>query len=440
MTVYLSFFYLSLLVNLNMKPKLVELSMLDYVWIYSWNVEEQEFYGIPVPQSQIQDSGLNRENIVPQDPIRVIFDASNFDHLVLVTQQRELFDRSMIFLYNCGLIDYYTLEAEHSQSGHLIMGEASLEDLQLEKYRGYAARVFCKGYRRCMDLFNFLKYNYHPFGINAMGKYFNSYQCYFDCERRHNPKFQSRGLFKVHDNQLVFVSGDIDNFFPPYRILSFDIETSRHDLTGAIPLGDSSNDRLVATSFQTATVMNAQYPTELSDINTLLVVYYPNSQNKNREFSMITKQGISIHVELYSSEKQTLSRSLELLSKPQHIFATGYNTDGYDHPFLFKRALFHGLLPGHLFFHTYTLKSYCDMRTVPHMTPPWILDVDVMICRKKIFPVGKFLEPPSDSLDACAEAILGRNKVDFNIVAINKMYKNLEDNGEEPDSFFLKIF
>ncbi|KAF7683062.1 DNA polymerase catalytic subunit [Astathelohania contejeani] len=417
--------------------------MLEYVWIYSWNTDEQEFYAIPIPQSQIQDNGLNRTNIVVQDPIRVIFDTSAYDHLVIVTCNHDRFDSSMIFLQNCGLLDYYTLESkdlETDRSGHLIMSEVSLEDLQTEKYRGYAARIFCSGRYRCMSLYNLLKYNYYPFGINALGKYTNSYQCYFDVERRRNPHFHSRGLFRVQNEKLEFVSGDLDNFFPPYRILAFDIEASRHDLTGVIPRGDSSHDRLVVTSFQTSTVINPQHPTELSDIETLLVVYYPNRQQENREFSIHTKEDTLISVELYSSEKQTLARSLELLSRPRHIFATGYNTDGFDHPFLFKRALFHGLLPGHLVNHTYILRSYCNLSVIPHMTPPWILDVDVMICRKKFFPIGKFLEPPSDSLDACAEAILGRHKTDFNIVDINQMYKKLEETGMEPDQNFFEKF
>ena len=377
----------------------------DFVWIYHWNVQDEEFYCIPVTGKP-----------AVRDPVTVVLSdfAGKYNHLVIITRHLELFRARMNKLeaFNIKLV------VVEDCVGHLIMKQLTADEIMLQRNQGTAVLIYCAAARR---LYEFLKVNYYPFYIEAMGSYQNSVQCFFDHRRRKDPKFGSRGLFRIRpsddvENSLEFISDSVDDHFPPYRITAFDVETARLDGRGRFPYGDTLHDRLCTVAFQTVTVMDAARPCDYSDVRNTLLVYLPTEQFPDTDTD-------NLNIVHCRSEEELVERTLAHLSQPDAVFVTGWNINAYDYRFLLCRALFYGLVPCYV--SEWSLSRMCGLRDVFDLSPPWKLSVDSMLCRTRFFP-RHLVNPPSNSLDVTAEALLGEKKADITITRVNQVYRDVE--------------
>lgn len=372
---------------------LEELGIGNHVWIYAWDEVSGHFYGL-IPESACTT------------PVRVRFDASSYDHLVVVTRDVPRLKWAMTVLRDCGFLDNFHIGGE----GFLVTREMSLTDLDNERYRGTPAFLYAK---KCIRrLYTLLQYNYHPFGIEALGVYRHTFQCYFDSERRRNKNFQSRGLFQITGpDTLAFVSGDVWRYCPPYKMLIFDLKTCRVNYGVGAPDGDSLQDRVVMATFREVT------PTETK---TWSVGYWPG---KNESIATTT---------FHSTEHETVAHILDILSNINAMFIVGYNTDEYAYHFLFKRAALYGLLSTT----TANLSRCCRMvnssSVARVLIPPWILSIDVALFCKRFFPRDKYVNPPSDTLEACAESLFGQQTSRVKCPPkLGKTYCRLENHDQE---------
>ena len=173
------------------------------VWIYAWN--ENECYGIT------SNSSL---------PITIAFDASSYNHVVVVVKQLPLFQKALND--NKDLVEHW----EEGGEGRIVTKKmTSLSDLM--DGRGTIFYLYSK--YRCQDLEQRLRHNRTRWGIAVVSKYRNSsYQCFFDYERRKNIHFQSRGLFRWNGKTLEFIN---DSFPSTFAIRVFSLDTNNNEAT-----------------------------------------------------------------------------------------------------------------------------------------------------------------------------------------------------------------
>ena len=385
---------------------------IEYIWIYNWNANSQQFYCVPYTQKYENPIAVNLSTNFQQ----------KYNHLVIITKNYEAF-QNRIYQLNKNLFPDIRL-VRGETIGHLIMRELHYEEIIRGNNRGDVVFVYCT---KANELYNLLRLNYYSFFIEAMGTYNNVVQCYFDHMRRiTRGNFESRGFFKVinHSNDVEdnvqFVSSNVDDsHFPPYRITSFDIETARLD--NKFPYGETKYDRLCSVAFQTVTVTNVSNPSKYTDIENIVFVYIPPTYKYIREFKDFT-------VIYCSSEEQLLRCCMNYINKPDSIFITGWNIINFDYKFLMKRLIYYDMIPDYmdkkLVYDICSLKQSvcCDI------APPWKLSIDTMESRKRFFPRNLPINPPSNSINLTAKFLLSDNlgKTDIEITKINRVYHQME--------------
>ena len=388
----------------------------NYVWIYNWNSASEQFYCIP-----------KQENVI-RDPIAVNLSrhfSHKYNHLLIITKNLDKF-QERINLLNANVFGGFIDSTSHvyKNEGHLIMKQLNAMDIINGMNKGDAVFVYCP---KAKALYEFLKDNYFPFYIEAMGSYRDSVQCFFDHQRRLSSSFGSRGLFEIIGDEkddvedtLKFISENVDEDFPPYKITSFDIETARID--DKFPRGNTLNDRLCTVAFQTVSVYDASKPKNYVNVDTIIYAYIPNTESLPSSFQF--------PVIYCKTEKELVSKSLEYIAQPNAIFITGWNIMKFDYQFLTNKAVYYNLIPSYI--SEYTFSQMCDLRQVFDLSPPWKLSIDTMECRKKFFPRNLPINPPSNALDVTAKALLddkcGKSTID--ITNINKVYARLEERRE----------
>ena len=387
----------------------------EHVWIYNWNAAREQFYCIPV----LKD---DKENGIARDPIAVNLSANfslKYNHLVIVTNHPEEFQQrlALICKLNCN-----SVKVLDDKEGYLIMKQLTAREIIAKRNKGVVVLVYTQ---RAKELYTLFKINYYFFFIESMGGYENSVQCYFNHMRRRNPSFGSRGLFRVNlsntvEEGLHFISEDVDICFPPYKITAFDIEAARFD--DKFPTGNTVLDRLCTVAFQTVTVTCAAQPRQYTREENVIFVYLPA-----RKYMMKKDDTTTTTVIYCLSEKELLQRVLTYISLPNSgIFITGWNIMKYDYRFIFNRAVYYNLVPGYI--PDYTFSRMCGMTEVFDIAPPWKLSIDTMECRKQFYPRHLVVNPPSNSIDATASALLpgGLGKTLIEITRINKVYMKME--------------
>lgn len=370
-----------------------------YVWIYKWNAAALQFYCIP------KDSNKLLEPVAVNLSLNF---AEKYNHILIITRELELFkERTRMFL------PHIKLKVLDDRPGHLIMRSLSPDDIMAGKQRGVAVLLYCGS--KTKNIYKFLKNNYYPFYIEAMGTYQNSVQCFIDHQRRLNPSFGSRGLFEVTNNnpladiedRLSFVTENMDKM-PPYNITAFDIEAARLD-ANVLPRGDTIHDRLCSVAFHTMTVYPGSPQSATAETDRRMFVYCP-------KYVLLPATATRC-----ATERELVGRVLSYLAQPSCVFLTGWNIVNYDFPFLLKRAAYYKCLPPYLdLYRTFNGTLACDL------APPWKLSIDTMECRKQFFPRHLPVNPPSNSLNNTAKVLLCLEKMTFNVTDINRVYRDAE--------------
>ena len=407
----------------------------ERIWIYNWNAAGEQFYCIPVLRN-------DKKNGIVRDPIAVNL-SSNFsakyNHLVIVTNHPEEFQQRLSYLISIKMC----VRIPDDKEGHLIMKQLTAREIVGQRNKGTPVLVYTQHAR---ELYELLRINYYFFFIESMGGYESSVQCYFNHMRANNKSnkpFGSRGLFEIIKNgddvedSLCFISEDVDEHFPSYKITSFDIEAARFD--DNFPTGNTSLDRLCSVAFQTVIVPAASKPREYNVFSNIIFVYLPS-----RSISSSISSSSSSKIVRCSTEKELVQRVLAYICLPNSIFLTGWNIMKYDYRFLFNRAVYYNSVPKYI--SEYKLYRMCAMTEVFDLAPPWKLSIDTMECRKQFYPRHLVVNPPSNSIDATARALLpgGLSKTTIKITRINKVYKRMEsittteDDDEEEDIEYMK--
>ena len=401
----------------------------EHVWIYNWNAAREQFYCIPVLKG-------DKENGIARDPIAVNLSANfslNYNHLVIVTHHPEEFQQrlALISKLQCNRVEVL------DEEGHLIMKQLTGREIIAKRNKGVVILVYAQ---RARELYELFKINYYFFFIESMGGYENSLQCYFNHMRRTRWReggglsFGSRGLFRVDyssssssvEDSLHFVSENVDECFPPYKITAFDIEAARFD--DKFPTGNTLLDRLCTVAFQTVTVNCAAQPRRYTHEENVIFIYLPSRKYMTVVDKTTTTTTTTTTTIYCLSEKELVQRVLTYISLANcgGIFITGWNIMKYDYRFIFNRAVYYNLVPGYIT--DYTFGRMCGMTEVFDMAPPWKLSIDTMECRKQFYPRHLTVNPPSNSIDATASALLpsGLGKTLIEITRINKIYWKME--------------
>lgn len=408
----------------------------QHVWIYNWSAAREQFYCIPVLKG-------DRENGIARDPIAVNLSpnfSAKYNHLVIVTYHPQKC-RQRLALISENI--EFTTKVCSDKEGYLIMKQLTAREIADNRNKGTAILVYAQ---RARELYELLRINYYFFYIESMGNYENVVQCYFNHMRASLSSFGSRGLFEIItvssssdvEDTLRFVSEDVDEHFPPYKITAFDIEAARFD--DKFPIGNTLLDRLCTVAFQTVTVKSASRPRDYyfdNDHTAVIFVYLPT-----KKYSESMKPNNNVKIIRCATERELVQRVLAYISLANAVFITGWNIMKYDYRFLFNRAVYHNSVPN--FISEYTFSRMCGMTDVFDLAPPWKLSIDTMECRKQFYPRHLKVNPPSNSIDATAKALLpaGMSKVSsMKITRINKVYWKLENNTDMDDTdveLFLK--
>lgn len=400
------------------------------IWIYGWNAITEQFYCIPI----------TTDPPTYQEPIAVNLSANfaaKYNHVVIVTKNvSEFISRIELLNDYFGPIRLRVLEND----GHLIMKPLSAQGIVNGQNVGTAVIVYARKARELYDLFCI---NYYFFFIESMGKYTSSVQCFFDHRRLPSSptsvspnNFGSRGLFDVKakkdwtgedsnydvEDCLSFVDENVDEYFPPYRITAFDIEAARFD--AKLPLGNTEQDRLCSVAFQTVEVEKANQSDQYAVIESVVFVYIPVSVYDD-VVSAFSSSALPFRVVFCRTEVELLKRVLLYIGQPNATFITGWNIMNYDYRFLLNRAVYFDLVPAYIT--EYNFSRMCCLTEVFDLAPPWKLSIDTMECRKKFFPRHLPVNPPSNSIDVTAQALLrGLKKADIDILKVHRVYERLE--------------
>ena len=427
--------------NLSNFSNLSNLSNL--IWIYKWNSDTQQFYCIPKNEGE----DVARKQAV-ETPFVVNLSPNfglKYNHLVIITRNLELFRIRVQQFFSRWIKEIYVVPRT---TGHLIMKSLSAQEIIEGKNQGVAVLLYC-GFKT-RRLYNFFKYNYIPFYIEAMGSYQNAVQCFFDYKRRVMlDNFGSRGLFKINitkygnkddiEDCLEFITDNLSEM-PPYKITAFDIETARIDEwpdkgKNVLPRGDTIYDRLCSVAFHTCSVFNG---TDIREENDKSIVYLYTPKKVT-----VTDDTVCFPVIYCYSELELLIKVFRHFTQSEEIgiFLTGWNIINFDYVFLLKRALFHGV-DINCILSPYQLNCMMSGTSVCDLAPPWTMSIDTMECRKRFFPRSLPINPPSNALNDTAKVLLSGGicdgKTDFHVSDINKIYQEGEGHVSSPFSFYTR--
>ena len=395
------------------------------IWIYNWFYYRNtcNFYCIP----------YSKEKKV-KNPVCVNLSPNfvdKYNHVLILTKNIEKTENRIRTL-NSQIFGNMTIVRSPQKSGHLIM-----RDLGAQKIMNgdNLAKVIFVYTRKAKELYNFLKINYYYFYIEAMGNYVDPIQCFFNCKRRIDANFESRGLFRINchpegghaaEDEITFVTSNVDNDnFPAYKITAFDIETARIDSPegSVFPSGETLYDRVCSITLQTVTVRNVCTPSVYENIQTTVLIYI----EPYIKVPLIEECTERTAILYYHTEKELLQSFLNYLMVPDAIFITGWNIIHFDYKYLFKRLIYYDIVPEYL---TKYLYQYCSLlnNNVCDIAPPWKLTIDTMLSRIKFFPRTLPINPPSNSLDITAKILLNDDdagKLKIDIKRINYIYANM---------------
>lgn len=153
----------------------------------------------------------------------------------------------------------------------------------------------------------------------------------------------------------VELSGEYDEAeyaAPVLPLVTFDLETVSSD-PHRVPLGDEPDDRLFSASIHHSVPENRLYTLVLLPVRgqnatalqkAVLDDGYDVVPDRDVYLDNGTAQGFSSVLECFSSERALVERTMELLCLgPRLHILSGYNSVGYDMPFLMARCAFYGL-------------------------------------------------------------------------------------------------
>ena len=188
---------------------------------------------------------------------------------------------------------------------------------------------------------------------------------------------------------LIDLYYDSDLVSKGHRDFFFDIETAK-DENGYSTIQDT----------RTAITSIAYYDKTGKDRRVLIL----DEQNRIKETEI---QGDGYVLEIFRDEKDLLTRFINKFAEIQPTVITGWNTDGYDIPYLMGRA-----------------KKVLGAQSIKKMSPAGIVDYNPKKERWKIFGVSSldylklyknftYSELPNYRLDTVARKELGRGKVEY---------------------------
>ena len=188
---------------------------------------------------------------------------------------------------------------------------------------------------------------------------------------------------------LIDLYYDSDLVSKGHRDFFFDIETAK-DANGYSTIQD----------VRTAITSIAYYDKTGNDRRVLIL----DEQNRIKETEI---QGDGYVLEIFRDERDLLTRFINKFAEIQPTVITGWNTDGYDIPYLMGRA-----------------KKVLGAQSIKKMSPAGIVDYNPKKERWKIFGVSSldylklyknftYSELPNYRLDTVARKELGRGKVEY---------------------------
>ena len=188
---------------------------------------------------------------------------------------------------------------------------------------------------------------------------------------------------------LIDLYYDSDMVSKGHRDFFFDIETAKDE-----------NGYSTIQDVRTAITSIAYYDKIGKDRRVLIL----DEQNRIKETEI---QGDGYVLEIFRDEKDLLTRFINKFAEIQPTVITGWNTDGYDIPYLMGRA-----------------KKVLGAQSIKKMSPAGIVDYNPKKERWKIFGVSSldylklyknftYSELPNYRLDTVARKELGRGKVEY---------------------------
>ena len=188
---------------------------------------------------------------------------------------------------------------------------------------------------------------------------------------------------------LIDLYYDSDLVSKGHRDFFFDIETAKDE-----------NGYSTIQDVRTAITSIAYYDKIGKDRRVLIL----DEQNRIKETEI---QGDGYVLEIFRDEKDLLTRFINKFAEIQPTVITGWNTDGYDIPYLMGRA-----------------KKVLGAQSIKKMSPAGIVDYNPKKERWKIFGVSSldylklyknftYSELPNYRLDTVARKELGRGKVEY---------------------------
>jgi DNA polymerase elongation subunit (family B) len=188
---------------------------------------------------------------------------------------------------------------------------------------------------------------------------------------------------------LIDLYYDSDLVSKGHRDFFFDIETAKDE-----------NGYSTIQDVRTAITSIAYYDKTGKDRRVLIL----DEQNRIKETEI---QGDGYVLEIFRDEKDLLTRFINKFAEIQPTVITGWNTDGYDIPYLMGRA-----------------KKVLGAQSIKKMSPAGIVDYNPKKERWKIFGVSSldylklyknftYSELPNYRLDTVARKELGRGKVEY---------------------------
>ena len=188
---------------------------------------------------------------------------------------------------------------------------------------------------------------------------------------------------------LIDLYYDSDLVSKGHRDFFFDIETAKDE-----------NGYSTIQDVRTAITSIAYYDKTGNDRRVLIL----DEQNRIKETEI---QGDGYVLEIFRDERDLLTRFINKFAEIQPTVITGWNTDGYDIPYLMGRA-----------------KKVLGAQSIKKMSPAGIVDYNPKKERWKIFGVSSldylklyknftYSELPNYRLDTVARKELGRGKVEY---------------------------
>lgn len=173
-------------------PRLVnDLRYLENIWIYNWDDKptEETLFAIDC-----------RSNSVISYKLCHPFFVERYNHVIVITRNVKLFEARIRNLsLSKKIFNDLRVQKCNLDVGYIINRNFSPDEIKMNRNVGVAFRIYC---RNAKDLHNMLSLHSKYYKIEAIGRYKNTLQCFFDEQRsnifrKNNAIFNSRGLFRV---------------------------------------------------------------------------------------------------------------------------------------------------------------------------------------------------------------------------------------------------